>query len=69
MIGAGSGKNKVYPDGVRGTREDWKWYCELGGRGWSAGQAVTNSSAERFRLGERLERLSISMPTTWSASL
>ena len=34
-----------------------------------AGQAVMSSRVERFRLGERLERLSISMPTTWLASL
>ena len=41
---------------VRRVREDWKWDSDLGGRGGLAGQAVTNSRVERFRLGERFDR-------------
>ena len=45
------GKQSVY----RRVREDWKWDSDLGGLGWLAGQAVTSSRVERFRMGERLE--------------
>ena len=34
MFGPRNGEDKVCPDGVRGAREDLKWDCDLGGRGW-----------------------------------
>ena len=68
MFGPRNGEDKVCPDGVRGAREDLKWDCDLGGRGWLAGQAVTNSSVERFRLGERLETLWDALPLRYMSA-